>query len=570
MEMDICQESTVCGKCTNLCAEDSLACSMCRIWFHQRCVKVANEKYKYIMSSDRDLLWLCEVCRKRPWHFCICSKSGELNISNSEVNALEHNCQQIQKTNEINAILNCNIKLEELNEEIINTGMSPNHPSGNCAEETNIENETVTVKNTEAFLEETQLSVEEIFTETSNHHSAVNGENVLNDSRHCCSICNMTFRSSYALRFHSVTHIPKEGVDLGISKPIDNNERSETKEIYKCKQCGKSFKYEAVFNFHVLNHDVPKQGTFNCNQCDKTFKTYATLRKHTVFIHLNDTRHTCKICNMRFRTACYLRTHSLTHVPKEERTVYQCNVCNKEFRGPRYYRMHMKTNCFRDAPVQNVKVDTKIFECDLCEKKFKWKQALNVHKQKHTGIYRKHPCKECDKTFNSAAAAYSHVKLCHTERLACHHCGKLICGKKNLEIHIATVHLGERSYLCDICGDALKSQGALKKHRKIHTGEKPYVCDSCGKSFSSCGAMTTHKKKHGPKTQECDECHKTFTLKSTLKAHKLLHSGEKPHKCEKCGKGFMWFTSYQLHRKNHKICGTGKGSWGGSITELRS
>ena len=87
-------------------------------------------------------------------------------------------------------------------------------------------------------------------------------------------------------------------------------------------------------------------------------------------------------------------------------------------------------------------------------------------------------------------------------------------------------------------------------------GEKPYKCNQCGRQFVSSGVLKAHLKTHtGLKEHKCQICQASFTTNGSLTRHMTIHSSIRPFKCPYCNETFRTAFHCKKHMRLHRFQG---------------
>ncbi|XP_038141792.1 zinc finger protein 708-like [Cyprinodon tularosa] len=178
-------------------------------------------------------------------------------------------------------------------------------------------------------------------------------------------------------------------------------------------------------------------------------------------------------------------------------------------------------------------------------------------------------CDVCGKVMKSKSSLARHSFI-HTGKkpFACHLCDLRFNRRDNLQHHLSHLHPNgvprrekrplAPAWLCAVCGKTFSCRSRLKTHEVIHSGEKPFRCERCPKAYMRINDLEHHRKAvhaagaaapQRPASLLCDLCGKEFKCRSQLAVHFQTHTGERPHLCDICGRKFA--RQYQL--KRHKI-----------------
>ncbi|XP_011154734.1 uncharacterized protein LOC105192357 isoform X2 [Harpegnathos saltator] len=108
----------------------------------------------------------------------------------------------------------------------------------------------------------------------------------------------------------------------------------------------------------------------------------------------------------------------------------------------------------------------------------------------------------------------------------CSECGLTFDRASQLGYHHRSIHLGERSQVCQICGKGFFRKADLRTHLNVHLGTNFCICEFCGRRFNHISNLIRHCRVHaGVKPYLCSICDRRFTQVSSLVRHKQIIHG---------------------------------------------
>ena len=105
----------------------------------------------------------------------------------------------------------------------------------------------------------------------------------------------------------------------------------------------------------------------------------------------------------------------------------------------------------------------------------------------------KHPCSLCEKEFANARRLHQHQVRCHSsaeKQFLCSVCPWGFVAKFDLKAHMFSKHgisLDEKIHACTMCNFKTVKKHDFKRHMEIHTEEREHICEICGKGFRTAG-----------------------------------------------------------------------------------
>ncbi|KAG4068867.1 hypothetical protein HA402_005015 [Bradysia odoriphaga] len=297
----------------------------------------------------------------------------------------------------------------------------------------------------------------------------------------------------------------------------------------------------------------------------------------------------CHKCSQTCRYMNALRSHYNTHVDEDLLRAYRCKECDCYYKNAYSLRVH----------VLDTHRMVKRLSCKGCALEFNCshEKQFEEHLQLHNGSDKKlwPDIRDGIDHVQEDFTQYEETTSFADEEHCCEFCTQRFYLKSNFDVHMTSVHSGQRRLQCGQCDAIFTTPKFYFAHQLEHQrvgativerddnvllanldacideriiydedelNQRLYRCLICNTAFDIHYDIRSHiRERHvykmfpppvEPKKEFiCDLCGMRLKTKAAVKNHLLIHTNTKKHPCTICGKMFRQNSDRRIHERQH-------------------
>ncbi|XP_058413202.1 zinc finger protein 532 isoform X2 [Diceros bicornis minor] len=380
-----------------------------------------------------------------------------------------------------------------------------------------------------------------------------------------CPICPMAFKSAPSTHSHAYTQHP--GIKIG-----------EPKIIYKCSMCDTVFTLQTLLYRHFDQHiENQKVSVFKCPDCSLLYA-----QKQLMMDHIKSMHGTLKSIEGPPNLGINL---PLSIKPTTQNSANQNKEDTRSMNGKE--KLEKKSPSPVKKSMEPKKVASPGWTCWECDRLFTQRDVYISHVRKEHGkitllppLHRnstshnpltptstsklqaffkqmkKHPCRQCDKSFSSSHSLCRHNRIKHKgirKVYTCSHCPdsrRTFTKRLMLEKHIQLMHGIKDPDLKEMTEAANEEETEIKEDTKVPSPKRKLE-EPVLEFRPPRGAITQPLKKlkiNVFKVHKCAVC--GFTTENLLQFHEHIpqhKSDGSSHQCRECGLCYTSHVSLSRH-----------------------
>nr|XP_036871938.1 zinc finger protein 532 isoform X2 [Manis javanica] len=366
-----------------------------------------------------------------------------------------------------------------------------------------------------------------------------------------CPICPMAFKSAPSTHSHAYTQHP--GIKIGEPNVwsgmfpccLQGNFEHPlifSGIIYKCSMCDTVFTLQTLLYRHFDQHiENQKVSVFKCPDCSLLYA-----QKQLMMDHIKSMHGTLKSIEGPPNLGINL---PLSIKPATQNSANQNKEDTRSMNGKE--KLEKKSPSPVKKSVEPKKVASPGWTCWECDRLFTQRDVYISHVRKEHGKQmKKHPCRQCDKSFSSSHSLCRHNRIKHKGIRHCPDSRRTFTKRLMLEKHIQLMHGIKDPDLKEMTEATNEEETEIKEDTKVPSPKRKLE-EPVLEFRPPRGAITQPLKKlkiNVFKVHKCAVC--GFTTENLLQFHEHIpqhKSDGSSYQCRECGLCYTSHVSLSRH-----------------------